>query len=272
MRAFAWRSRGEPAKEPGSAKRPRPVAITTLSRKKPPMKKLVLAAIATVALGTVACKKHEAQKPAPKAEAPKAEAPKAEAPKAAPATPPTAAAAPAPGAATGDIAPGKYTVDNVHSAVLFKARHFGAGFTYAWFKEFDGSFTVDADPAKSSIDFTVKTASVDSRNEKRDGHLKSPDFLNAMQFPTATFKSTKIDKAGDGSWNVTGDFTLRGKTKAVTARVQPLGTGKTPPPAGKTIAGFEGKFTVNRHDFDVSFGKGGLGDDVEITVALEGAQ
>jgi polyisoprenoid-binding protein YceI len=165
---------------------------------------------------------------------------------------------------------GKYAVDPIHSAVLFRSRHFGAGAVYGWFKEFEGSVTVDPDPAKSSVELTVKTASLDTRMGKRDDHLRSPDFFNAAQFPTATFKSTKLEKAGDGSWSLSGDLTVRGVTKPVSAKLNALGTGKAP--NGKVLAGFEAKLTVNRHDFGVSFMKGALGDEVEITVAVEGGK
>jgi polyisoprenoid-binding protein YceI len=96
----------------------------------------------------------------------------------------------------------------------------------------------------------------------------SPDFFNSAQFPTATFKSTSISKATDGTWNVSGDFTLRGATKPVTAKVALVGSGKDP--MGKTLGGVEAKLTITRHDFGVSFMKGALGDDIEITIALEG--
>ena len=226
------------------------------------MKMIVLSLAATLSLGFAGCKKAEKPKEAPKPpQAQQQPAPKpTEPPK--PNTPPIPA-----GTATGALQAGKYAVDNGHSAVIFKAKHMGAGYTYAWFKEFDGSFTVDADPAKSSVELTVKTESVDTRVPKRDNHLRSPDFFNAAQFPTATFKSTKVEKAADG-WNVTGDFTLRGKTKSVMAKVTPVGNGKNP--MGKVLGGFEGKLTLNRNDFDVKFMPGALGDDVELTLSLEG--
>lgn len=222
------------------------------------MKTLVLSLAVTFTFAAAGCKKAEKQKEPAK---PTAAQP------AKPAEPPKPNAAPAP-AAAGALQPGKYAVDPGHSAVIFKAKHFGAGYTYAWFKEFEGSFTVDADPAKSAVDVTVKVGSVDSRIPKRDAHLASPDFFNAAQFPTATFKSTKVEKAADG-WNVTGDFTLRGKTKSVTAKVTPVGNGKSP--KGQVLGGFEGKLMLNRQDFDVKFMTGALGDDIEVTLALEGA-
>jgi polyisoprenoid-binding protein YceI len=234
--------------------------------------------LAALTLAVSGCKKKEPTQKAGAREAPVAAAPGAPAPVAAA---PGAAApvAAAPGAAApvaaapGVPAPvslpaGRYAVDPVHSAVIARARHLNAGNVYVWFREFEGSFTVDPDPAKSSVEVTVKTASVDSRVEKRDNHLRSPDFFNAAQFPTATFKSTRIERAGDGTWNLSGDLTVRGVTRPVTAKLVPLGSGRGP--TGKTLVGLEARLTVNRHDFGVSFMKGGIGDDIEMTIALEG--
>jgi len=242
-----------------------------------PMIKLILAATAAIVLAAApGCKKHEpanktttapAAQPSATTPAPLAPPPK---PGAAPAAPGATAQAPLPSApGNNDMIPaGTYTIDNIHSNVILKSRHFGAGNVYGWFKEFEGKFVVGKEPAQSSVEVTVKTASVDTRVEKRDTHLKSPDFFNAAQFPTATFKSTRISKNGDGTWNIAGDFTMRGKTKSVTAKGVALGTGTNP--MKKQIAGFEAKLTINRHDFDVSFMRGAIGDDIEITIALEG--
>jgi polyisoprenoid-binding protein YceI len=155
----------------------------------------------------------------------------------------------------------------VHSFSLFKIQHFGAGFVYGWFKETDGKFVVADDPTKSSLELSIKADSIDTHNAKRDGHLQSPDFFNAAQFPTITFKSTKVAKAADG-FDVTGDLTIRGKTKSITAKVAPTGGGEDP--QKKYRGGFEGHVTINRNDFDLGFMPGALGDTVEITLALEG--
>jgi polyisoprenoid-binding protein YceI len=163
--------------------------------------------------------------------------------------------------------PGAYTVDPVHSFALFKIQHFGAGFVYGQFKELEGKLSLDADASKDTLEVTIKTASVDTHDAKRDGHLQSPDFFNAAQFPTITFKSTKVAKNADGTLDVTGDLTIRGKTKSVVAKV--TATGAALDPFKKYRAGFEGKATVNRNDFDLSFMPGALGDTVEILLALE---
>ena len=162
-----------------------------------------------------------------------------------------------------------YKVDPVHSAIMFKVHHWGAGFSWGRFNKFDGTVSFDAaDPAKSSVNFTVDMESVDSNSADRDKHLKSPDFFNSKQFPTATFKSTAI-KAGSGKddLSVTGDLTIRGITKPVTIAMKKTGEGKDQ--KGTQLAGAEGTFTIKRSDFDVKFGIPGVSDDVLITVALE---
>jgi polyisoprenoid-binding protein YceI len=178
------------------------------------------------------------------------------------------AAASASAAAANAPKAGTYTVDAVHSFTIFKIHHFGAGFVYGWFKETSGKFVVDADPRKSSLELTIKADSIDTHDAKRDEHLKSSSYFNAMQFPTITFKSTKVVPAADGQLEVTGDLTIRGKTKSVTAKVSPTGAGEDP--QMKYRGGFEGHVTIDRNDFGLGFLPGALGDNVEVTLALEG--
>lgn len=162
----------------------------------------------------------------------------------------------------------EYAVDPVHSVVLAKIRHLNVSNFYARFNDVSGKVVVDeADPAKSSIEVVVKADSFDSNNEKRDQHVKNPDFLNAKQFPVITYKSTAIKKTGDDRYEVTGDLSLHGVTKPVTAAFTVVGRGKDP--RGASIIGAETKFTFKRSDFDMSFMLQGLGDEIEVTVSIE---
>ena len=112
-----------------------------------------------------------------------------------------------------------YKVDPVHSSLIFSMKHFGVTDFYGRFKEISGTVTFDAaDPSKSSVELTVPVESIDTQNEKRDQHLKSPDFFNAKQFPTITFKSTKVEGSGD-NYKISGDLTIHGVTKPITDRV-----------------------------------------------------
>jgi polyisoprenoid-binding protein YceI len=165
-----------------------------------------------------------------------------------------------------------FEVDNVHSSVLFKVKHNNVSNFYGRFNEVSGTFNINKeDASKSSMDITVKAESVDSNNEGRDKHLNGPDFFSSKEFPSITFKGTKFEKAGDNQFTVTGDLTLRGVTKPVTAKVEHTGEG--PGRRGGTVAGFEATVTIKRSDFGVSYMVGpGLQDDVTLIVALQGAK
>jgi polyisoprenoid-binding protein YceI len=171
-------------------------------------------------------------------------------------------------------APAAWDIDAAHSAISFQVRHFFS-MVPGRFGSFQGALMFDeADPTQSSIEFTIDAASVSTDNEKRDGHLKSPDFFNVEKFPTLTFKSTKVEKTAQaGVFNVTGDFTMIGVTKPVTVQAELIGVG--PDAWGGTRAGFTVTGTVNRKDFGMVWNKtldsGGtmLSDDVKITVNLE---
>jgi polyisoprenoid-binding protein YceI len=163
----------------------------------------------------------------------------------------------------------KYVIDPDHSSLGFKVLHFGLGHVYGRFNQFSGDFIVDIeDPSKSSVNVKVKAASVDSNQAKRDQHLKSPDFLNAKQFPVITFESTSAKKIDSSTAEVTGKLTLRGITKTIKARVERVGAGKDP--WGNQRLGLETTFTINRSEFGVKFMPQGISEKVELTLAVEG--
>lgn len=163
-----------------------------------------------------------------------------------------------------------YKVDPVHSSVIFSVKHSGVTDFYGAFKEISGTVTFDAaDPSKSSVELTVPVESIDTRSEKRDQHLKSPDFFNAKQFPAITFKSNKIEGSGD-NYKISGDLTIHGVTKPITADFKRGADGKGG--QGKTVGGGEARFTIKRSDYDMKFMLGPLGDEVNIILSLEGAK
>ena len=165
-------------------------------------------------------------------------------------------------------APVNYEVDRGHSALLFRIKHVDVGFTYGRFNDFSGKMVVDeANPAGSSVELTAQIASVDTNDAKRDQHLKSPDFFNANQFPTMTFKSTSVSKTGE-EFSVQGDLTLHGVTKPTTITMKKTGEGDDP--YGNHRIGFEGAMTIKRSDFGMDKMPGAVGDWVWITVAVEG--
>ena len=112
----------------------------------------------------------------------------------------------------------------------------------------------------------VKTGSVDTRTERLDGHIKSPDFLNAAQFPVLSFVSKSFKKVGTGTYDVVGDFTLRGVKKEITIRAEHIGTSEI---RGKRI-GFSTTFTINRRDYQVNYGADEVvGDQVTLVIDVE---
>ena len=164
-----------------------------------------------------------------------------------------------------------YKVDPVHSSVNFGIRHANIGNVYGRFDDFSGAVTMDdADAAKDSISFEIQAASVNTRVAKRDEHLRSPDFLNAKQYPKIIFKSTSVKKGENNTLEVTGDLTLHGVTRAITIPVQILGTGQFPP--GTQRVGLEANFSVKRAEFDIKGMPGAVGDDVRLIVAVEAAK
>jgi polyisoprenoid-binding protein YceI len=165
-----------------------------------------------------------------------------------------------------------FTVDTVHSSVVFKIQHNGVTNFYGRFNDITGTYSIDAaNPAASSFDFQVKADSVDTANAKRDGHLKSPDFFNATEFPSIAFKSTKVAKGANGQLAITGDLTLHGVTKPVTAATTVFPAKQA---GNKSKSGFESVITIKRSDFGMNYGvaDGGLGDEVQVIVAVEGAK
>lgn len=162
-----------------------------------------------------------------------------------------------------------YAIDPVHSAFLYRVKHLGASYSYGRFNESAGSFTIDPDdPAKSSVSITIKAASIDTANEARDKHLRSPDFFNVVEFPEITFKSTSIKKLEGNTYEVTGELTILGVTKTVASRAEFVGKGKGM--RGEERAGFDGSFTIKRSDFGMTYMPEAIGDEVTILWGIEG--
>jgi polyisoprenoid-binding protein YceI len=175
--------------------------------------------------------------------------------------------------ATPLLAAETFKIDKAHSAADFKIRHMMSNVT-GRFGDFDATISLDRkNPAASSVEFTINTASIDTGNDNRDKHLRSPDFFEVEKYPTITFKSTKIAPAGKDRFDVTGNLTMHGVTKEVTLPVTFLGFGKDQ--WGKERAGFEIETTLNRKDYGLNWNKtldqGGLllADEVRVSIALE---
>jgi polyisoprenoid-binding protein YceI len=162
-----------------------------------------------------------------------------------------------------------YKIDSVHSSALFRIKHNNASYFHGRFNDITGTVVYDeANPAGSSVEVKIKAESVETGNGKRNEHLKSPDFFNAAELPVLSFKSTGVKKgSAKEELEVTGDLTIHGVTKPLTAKVAHTGTGKG---QGGEVAGFETVFTIKRTDFGMSYMVGPLGDEVQVTISLEG--
>lgn len=164
---------------------------------------------------------------------------------------------------------GTYAFDVAHSTVQGQVKHLMVSKTRVLFKQFEGTITVAEDPAAASVEVTIQADSIDSRDEKRDGHLKSPDFLEVEQYPHITFRSTAVEPG----WKVIGDLTIKDVTRQVVLDTEYLGTFKSP--MGPTVAAWSAETTLNREDFDVTWNApmetGGVlvGKDVKIELEIE---
>ncbi len=161
-------------------------------------------------------------------------------------------------------------IDTVHSSVVFAVKHFGVSYAYGRFNQFDGKIEYDAaNAANSNFELTIKADSVDTANERRDKHLRSPDFFNANQFGEISFKSTKVERASEKQLKVTGDLTMNGVTKSISVDIEE--TGQFEHPRRGMMYGFHGTAVVKRSEFNVSYGvdNGAIGDDVKLMISLE---
>jgi len=166
-----------------------------------------------------------------------------------------------------------YEIDKNHSDVTFRVRHLVSNVS-GRFTDFAGQIEVDpAAPEKSSVKFTIQAASVDTSNERRDGHLRSEDFFHAEAHPEITFESSSVEPKGDDLYDVTGTLTMRGVSKEVTLPVKYLGSMKDN--RGNEKAGFEIETTLDRKDYGILWNSaldtGGfvLGDEVQVHIGLE---
>lgn len=162
-------------------------------------------------------------------------------------------------------------LDPVHSSTIFRIKHAGCAWFYGRFNNTAGTIDFDLQkPESGSIEIRIQVDDVNTGAEGRDAHLKRADFFDAAQFPTITFKSTKIT-AGNAkdTFAVTGDLTMRGNTKSITIPLEFTGQGEF---RGSTRYGFASTFTIKRSDWEVSYGIGTmLGDEVQLTFGLEAA-
>ncbi len=168
----------------------------------------------------------------------------------------------------------QWDFDLSHSSVNFHVRHLMVSKVHGRFTKWSGALALDEqDLTKSQIDVSIDAASIDTREDKRDEHLRSADFLDVASFPTITFKSTQIEREGEDAYRVLGDLTLPGVTRPVALEVE--GGARVTDPWGGTRTGFSAKTSISRKDFgltwNVALEAGGflVGDKLDITLEIE---
>ncbi|HSI88276.1 MAG TPA: YceI family protein [Pyrinomonadaceae bacterium] len=170
---------------------------------------------------------------------------------------------------------GGYNFDKAHSFISFRIKHMGLIEVPGFFRDFTGKVNYNADDVtKSSVEFTAKMTSVDTGVTPRDNHLRTADFFEVEKYPEMTFKSTKVEKAGDG-WKVTGDLTIKDVTKSVEIPFNITGFIPGGEKAGPRM-GIAGETTINRREFNVNYGGNvpgtdipSLADDVRVVLQIE---
>jgi polyisoprenoid-binding protein YceI len=166
------------------------------------------------------------------------------------------------------LAADTYQVDPVHSMILFRIRHLEVGNFYGRFNNPTGTITWDQEnPASSRFEMEVRAQNVDTANQRRDDHLRSPDFFNAAQYPVITFISRSVEAKEEGVYEVTGDLTMHGVTQEVTVPMELIG--RATDRRGRNLIGFEGAFELQRSDYGITFMQDGLGDTVRLIISLE---
>src|SRR5262245_23768995 len=146
---------------------------------------------------------------------------------------------------------GEYTLDPTHSRLGFSTRHAMVTTVRGSFKEFSGDAVVDTqNPAASKVTVNIATTSIDTGVADRDGHLRSADFFDAETHPEISFVSTEVSRDGD-DWVITGDLTIKDATKPITIEFESTGSARDP--FGNTRIGFEGRTSINRKDWGLSW-------------------
>ncbi len=167
-----------------------------------------------------------------------------------------------------------WQIDYTHSDISFTVRHMMISKVNGRFTDWSGTIDFDPEnPANSTVDVTVQLASVDTREQQRDDHLRSPDFFNVAAYPEMHFKSTGVEQDGDDEGKLHGELTIRGITKPVVLDVEYAGQAKSP--WGTTSAGFSATATINRKDWELTWNQaletGGVlvGEKIKIEIELE---
>src|SRR2546429_3240286 len=165
-----------------------------------------------------------------------------------------------------------YKVDPLHTSVTFSVRHLGINNVKGKFNQFEGALVLEGDTLKEASG-TIQVKSVDTGVEKRDNHLRSPDFFDAAKYPTISFKTKRVEKSGSGQPVLIADFTMRGVTKEL--RLPAKMSKPTKDPWGGVRVGLEAKTKLNRKDYGINYnelletGVMAVGEEVELEINTE---
>ena len=160
-----------------------------------------------------------------------------------------------------------YTIESTHTYPNFIINHLGFSDTFGRFNKTTGKLEMDREKGMGSVEVVIDVASLDTGFAKRDDHLRSPDFFNVVEFPEATFKSTRVTYKGEGA-EVVGNLTIKGITRSVTLNVAKINCGPNPfnkkPTCGMNATG-----TIKRSDFGITYGLPAVGDEVKLNIQIE---
>ena len=167
-----------------------------------------------------------------------------------------------------------WQIDPAHSSINFTARHMMIAKVHGRFEQFSGTVNFDENnSANTTVDIAIEAASLNTKEEQRDGHLRSGDFFDVETYPTLTFKSNRIQLIDEETAKLYGDLTIKDVTKEVVLDVEYMGQAQSP--WGTINAGFTGSTTINRKDWDLNWNlaleTGGflVGDKIQINIELE---
>ncbi len=169
----------------------------------------------------------------------------------------------------GTLQANDYTIDPTHTYVSFAINHLGFSTMRGKFNQQSGSLKYDPASKTAEVSIEIDAASIDTGMEKRDQHLRSPDFLNAVENPTITFESTEATWNGDKVATVTGDLTILGVSKPVTLKINAVNCGEHPFNK-KQVCGFDAEGSIKRSDFGVNYGIPNIGDIMDLQIEVEG--
>lgn len=171
-------------------------------------------------------------------------------------------------AVTAQAAPATYGIDPTHTFVTFEAKHFGTSTNRGRFDKKEGTVVLDIAAKTGKADITIETGSINTGTAPFDGHLKSKDFFNSEAFPKATFVGDKFKFEGDKVSEVSGTFTLLGKSQPVTLKASSFGCYENPR-LKREVCGGDFETTIKRSDFGMSYGLPFIPDDIKLVIQIE---